>query len=589
LFKAGFKKQDLNGAPIGTYVGDSGMDWATLFNRWQYMKPELSPSGLIQNVSQSTTTGRLAYIYGMKGPVLQFDTACSSSLVALSQAQSFMLGTSDDFSAKSLVMGVNAMCSVWGYLQCTAGNMLGPIGRSFSFNASAEGYTRGELCGAAYLEKSVGSTKILCSLVGCVSNHDGRSATLTAPSGPAQQELVLKSLRSAAIEEDWLTMSEYHGTGTALGDPIETGALQAVLRKRTTPLLQVCNKANFGHCEPGAGIAGFVKVVMLAKHSIGPPTLHLSQLNPNIQMDGFPGYYDSEIVDSGKTNGYAGVCSFGFAGSNARADVYFEAQVSIRKALKLELPPKSLPKAEFAIAGEDIFIVGSWTAWSSVDLMEMEGDQNDPTHTCYVKLGETRIEYFRLKLGDLLEEEKDFKTFYPAVCNADSSAQVLGPSQHCPEHTWMINGFEDGMPAGTVYKISFGKSGTQVWWTPVTDDIIEGEILGDAYEHRYFLYGSVKKNGFLPLVAGAGECHEVQFSFGPQMKEEFLIVRDKDLKQVFHLDDSGNLRGPSDIAQLDRNAKLVFHGKTNTAANLSLTVFNGTASLRCRDKSFSTI
>jgi hypothetical protein len=461
--------------------------------------------------------------------------------------------------------------------------MLGPVGRSFSFNQTAEGYTRGELCGAAYVEKSDGHAKQLCSLVGCVSNHDGRSATLTAPSGPAQTELILKCFRSAGMDQEWLTMSEYHGTGTPLGDPIETGALQTALKGRTTPVIQVCNKANFGHCEPGAGIAGFVKVVLLATHSIGPPNCHLSELNSNIVAEGFPGFFDTEIVDSGTSNGYAGVCSFGFAGSNARADVYYEAQLSIRRALKLELPPKSLPTAQFAVAGDDIFIVGSWSAWTTVDLMEQE-EQDDFVHTCYVKLGETRIEYFRLKLGDLLEEEKDFKTFYPAIRNADSSAQVLGPSEQCPEHTWMINGFEDGLPAGTIYKVCFGKSGTQVWWTPVEESSIDGEILGDSYVHKYFLYGSMKQDRFLPLVLGTGGSHEAQFTFGPQMREEFFIVRDKDLKQVFHLGPDGNLCGPSDIAELDRSVKFVFHGRTNTVANVSFTIFNGIATLRYNDK-----
>merc|ERR1719401_2280695 len=128
--------------------------------------------------------------------------------------------------------------------------------------------------------------------------------------------------------------------------------------------------------------------------------------------------------------------------------------------------------------------------------------------------------------------------------------------------------------------------GTQVWWNPVNHESITEEILGDSYEHRYFLYGSVKKDGFLPLAFGTADRHEGQFSFGPQMREEFVIVRDKDLKQAFCLGPSGKLCGPTDVSELDWQMKFVFHGKTNTVAHVNFTISNGIATLRCNGKSF---
>jgi acyl transferase domain-containing protein len=129
----------------------------------------------------------------------------------------------------------------------------------------------------------------LAELFGCAVNQDGRSATITAPHGPSQQA-VIRSAIAAAGESGEVTHIECHGTGTALGDPIEFGSLRAVLAGRSAvkPVLLGALKSNFGHLEGAAGIAGFSKSILVLLEGVVPANLHLRLMNPHMASHGFP-------------------------------------------------------------------------------------------------------------------------------------------------------------------------------------------------------------------------------------------------------------------------------------------------------------
>ena len=144
--------------------------------------------------------------------------------------------------------------------------MYAPDGRCKTFDATANGYGRGEGCGVVVLKRlsdaQADGDTIWAVIRGSMLNHDGRSSGLTAPNGPAQQSVIQQALQNAGVDPAEVAYVEAHGTGTALGDPIEIGALTAVFGNRTTPLWVGAVKTNVGHLEGAAGITSLFKVVL---------------------------------------------------------------------------------------------------------------------------------------------------------------------------------------------------------------------------------------------------------------------------------------------------------------------------------------
>ena len=158
--------------------------------------------------------------------------------------------------------------------------MTSPSGHSLTFDCRADGYARGEACsGLTFLQ---GDKRQIVDMLGGAVQQDGRSASLTAPNGQAQQSLLVAALQAAHLNVDELMLNEMHGTGTALGDPIEVGSLFAVLLARKEMMSLGGAKANIGHAEPAAGITGFLKLVMAMYRTEAIPNAQLRSLNPYI-------------------------------------------------------------------------------------------------------------------------------------------------------------------------------------------------------------------------------------------------------------------------------------------------------------------
>lgn len=272
--------------------------------------------------------GRISYVMGLSGPSLSVDTACSSSLVALHQAaQSLRRGE----CRYAIVGGANVFFSPDLMVSLCQSRALAPDGRSKAFLDSADGYGRGEGVGALVLMRLDDAERdghpVRAVLRGSAVNHDGASSGLTVPNGPAQQEVVRAALADAGVAPAQVGYVEAHGTGTALGDPIEVGALDAVLgggaEGRTEPLSVGTVKSRIGHLESAAGIAGLIKVVLMLQHGRIPAstpedTGPLNHLIPwdRLRLDvprrnrHWPAAHDRRI---------AGISAFGMSGTNAHA------------------------------------------------------------------------------------------------------------------------------------------------------------------------------------------------------------------------------------------------------------------------------
>jgi acyl transferase domain-containing protein len=299
---------------------------------------------------RSSAAARLSHIMGMTGPIATAETACSSSLVATGVCQMTMRFREEDQKTPSLttelydglVIGSNTLIGPGSYISLSGPGMLTSNGRCFTFDHSADGFARGEGIGAIKFRVCMDSVEAMgafAKLIGACVNQDGRSASMTAPHGPSQQEVIRNSMREGGLSAGIITIAECHGTGTALGDPIEVGALRGVMKAdRTTPFMKTSAKTNIGHLEAAAGVAGLIKCILMLRYCCGAPNCHLLVLNPHLDVAGYPVYFETESVDFGHNSGLTGVSSFGFGGTNARADVWGHAVNGHRYSLAGTLP-----------------------------------------------------------------------------------------------------------------------------------------------------------------------------------------------------------------------------------------------------------
>jgi acyl transferase domain-containing protein/acyl carrier protein len=323
LEHAGIAPDRLVGSRTGVFFGASGHDYADLHMR--FGTSEEVDAYLGTGNAGAVAAGRVSYVLGLHGPSLVVDTACSSSLVAVHLAVGSLRARDCELA---LAGGVNVLLSPEASIGFTKAHMLSPRGRCRTFDASADGYVRGEGCGVVVLRRLSDAQRrgerVLAAIRGTAVNHDGRSAGLTAPNGTAQTDVVRMAWRDGAVSKDAIGYIEAHGTGTMLGDPIEVRALgDALGRDRPTPCAIGSVKSNIGHLEAAAGIAGLIKVVLsLQRHEI-PASLHVDSPNPLIPWDTVPVFVPRATTPWAAISGrrLAGVSSFGFSGTNAHVVV----------------------------------------------------------------------------------------------------------------------------------------------------------------------------------------------------------------------------------------------------------------------------
>ena len=316
---AGQPLPSLAGTSTGVYIGISSNDYGLS----QFAVRDLVDGYAGTGNSPSIAANRLSYQFDLRGPSLAVDTACSSSLVAVHLAvQSLRQGQ----CRVALAGGVNLILSSAVAVSFAKAGFMAPDGRCKTFDARADGYVRGEGAAMVVLKPlSVAlahSDKVYAVILGGAVNSDGRTNGLTAPSRRAQEEVLRRAYRAAAVAPAKVRYVEAHGTGTPLGDPIEVRALANVLgdgRRDGQPCLIGSIKTNIGHLEAAAGIAGLIKTVLALHHRQIPPSLHFREPNPEIPFAELPVRVaqSPSVWPDGDGPLLAGVSAFGFGGTNA--------------------------------------------------------------------------------------------------------------------------------------------------------------------------------------------------------------------------------------------------------------------------------
>jgi len=317
LEDAGIRPGDLAGSNTGVYVGISYSEYATdAVARSAYSRFDANGHAL------SLAANRLSYALDLRGPSLAVDTACSSSLYALHLAHRDLRAGLIDVA---IVGGVNLIVTPHSTEALLRAGMLASDGLCKTFDSRADGYGRAEGCGVVVLQRA-GSTArsklpLYAILRGSAVNQDGRSNGLSAPNLQAQTALLQVALSDAGVQAADIDLIECHGTGTSLGDAIETSALHAVFargRHAGLPVILGAAKANIGHAEAAAGMVGFIKTALALYHRTIPGVAGLGEINPRLDLG-------SDILRvAAATQPWpprnrapiAGVSSFGFGGSN---------------------------------------------------------------------------------------------------------------------------------------------------------------------------------------------------------------------------------------------------------------------------------
>lgn len=340
LEDAGIPATTLKGTDTGVFIGVFANDYMLLLNQ---QKGLLMQAQAATGNTHSLLANRVSFMLDIHGPSEPIDTACSSSLMAIHRAvENIRSGR----CGIAIAGGVNAMLTPHTTLMASNAGMLSEDGRCKTFDQRANGYVRAEGVGMLILKSLSQAEKDGDHIYGVVrataENHGGRANTLTSPNPLAQKDLLLSAYRAADIDPRLVSYIEAHGTGTALGDPIETEALKmafaTLYKERGLPLPQspACAigsvKANIGHLESAAGVAGVIKVLLAMKHKILPGNPHLLTPNEYLRLTDSPFYLQRETTPwstPGNAPRVAGVSSFGFGGVNAH--VVLEEYISADK------------------------------------------------------------------------------------------------------------------------------------------------------------------------------------------------------------------------------------------------------------------
>lgn len=312
---------ELRGSRAGVFVGIAGSDYARLALR----QPDRLDGHAGTGLAPSIAANRVSYWLDLHGPSLAVDTACSSSLTALHLAR-LALEAGDCDTA--IVGGVNVLLDGEVSALLRRAGMLSASGACHSFGERADGYVRAEGVGVVVLRRLSQARALgnepLALLASTAVNQDGRSNGLTAPSGQSQQSVLRAALAAAGAAPTDIDYVEAHGTGTPLGDPIEVSALAAVFGAGRDPsaACQVGSiKANIGHLEAAAGIAGFIKAVLCLRHGRVPPLAGFSRRNPRIDFTalGLAVNESKGLILPSAGLRAVGVTSMGFGGTNVHA------------------------------------------------------------------------------------------------------------------------------------------------------------------------------------------------------------------------------------------------------------------------------
>jgi len=319
LADAGQPVDALLGSRAGVFVGL----WLNDYEARLFEEPTVD-FHMTTGSGRYAASGRISYTLGLQGPSVTVDTACSSSLVAVHLACQSLRS---DESPLALAGGANVILQPHITTAYSGSGMMAPDGRCKFGDARANGYVRSEGAAMVVLKPLSRARRdgdrVYAVILGSAVNNDGRSgAYMATPSQAGQEEMLRLAYEDAGILPGQVHYVEAHGTGTGAGDPVELGALGAVLARGRTAGSRCAVgsvKTNLGHTEGAAGVAGLIKAALVLRHREIPASLHLREPNPGIAWDELPLFIPREAtpLPEDASPAVAGVSAFGIAGTNA--------------------------------------------------------------------------------------------------------------------------------------------------------------------------------------------------------------------------------------------------------------------------------
>ena len=319
---------DFRGKPIGCYVGNMGEDWGEMMNR----DPLSHGANRIDGYNDWMLCNRISYEFGLQGPSMTIRTACSSALTGLNDACAAM---QRGVCEGAIVAGSTLIIAPGTTQSMTEKGILGPDGSCKTFSADANGYARGEAIVAVYVKPLDAALRdgnpVRAVIRAAMSNSDGKTQGITQPNPDAHEAMIRKAYEMAGIMDFSKTaFFECHGTGTSVGDPIETGAVANVFGENGIHITSV--KPNVGHTEGASGLVSLIKAVLSLENRTIPPNIKFNTPNPRIPFDKWkltvpiePTPFPTDRHERVSVN------SFGLGGSNAHVVVDSAASFNLPK------------------------------------------------------------------------------------------------------------------------------------------------------------------------------------------------------------------------------------------------------------------
>ena len=345
---AGVTLQEISGSSTACFVASFTAD----FQQMAFKEPSFRHSLAATGVDPGIISNRISHVFNLKGPSIVVNTACSS-VYAMHNACNAL--RNKECSA-AVVGGVNLVLTVDQHMNTAKLGVLSPTSTCHTFDVSADGYGRAEGVGAVYLKRLSDAVRDGGPIRGLIrssaTNSNGKvpAVGITHPNLDGQANVIKKAYERGGLLDPRLTgYFECHGTGTAVGDPLEVHAVANAMnenrKSQDGPLFVGAVKTNIGHSEAASGLSAVIKAILTVERGVIPPTKGVANPNPAIdwvnwkvqvpvEPTPFPSHLPVKRVS---------VNSFGYGGTNAHIIVESADSFPLQpQAYKYNASPKRL-------------------------------------------------------------------------------------------------------------------------------------------------------------------------------------------------------------------------------------------------------